>query len=414
MKTLGGETMSLNIGPLLSALRRSPAGAILVTLQVAITLGVLVNATWIAHQDIEQTELPVGFDIQNTFALDIAGLSKQFNLAQAESADLSYLRGVPGVAAATLIGGVPLTGYGPSYDKLWRRPGQRGPAVRYNVLTSDDQTLGTLQVPLVAGRNFRPYEIQPLTAGMHARNPFEIIVTQALADALFPHGGALGRTVYNAGSVPATIIGITRNFVGPVGRAGVFYRTALVPVISGVDGFYALLVRTRPDQRDAILNAARLHIGASHRDGVISAALTLSAAKQGFEANNRNIAIFLAALTALILAVCCLGIFGLTTFNVGSRTRQIGTRRAVGARRRDIVAHFMVENAIILTAGAVLGTVLALAISAWLTVHYSKPRLDLAYLLTGVVVLWVIGQLAAWQPARRAASVAPSVATRTV
>jgi putative ABC transport system permease protein len=46
--------------------------------------------------------------------------------------------------------------------------------------------------------------------------------------------------------------------------------------------------------------------------------------------------------------------------------------------------------------------------------HYGLPRLDPAYLIGGVVVLWIIGQLAAWQPARRAAVEPPSVATRTV
>jgi putative ABC transport system permease protein len=115
-----------------------------------------------------------------------------------------------------------------------------------------------------------------------------------------------------------------------------------------------------------------------------------------------------------MLIVCCLGIFGLATFNVGSRTRQIGTRRAVGARRGDIVAHFLLENALILMIGALLGSVLALAVGGWLTRRYGLPRLDLMYLLAGVGVLGLIGQLAAWQPARRAAAVPPSVATRTV
>jgi putative ABC transport system permease protein len=86
----------------------------------------------------------------------------------------------------------------------------------------------------------------------------------------------------------------------------------------------------------------------------------------------------------------------------------------VGARRRDIVVHFLVENALVLTAGALLGSVLALAIGDWLTLHYSLPRLGPGYLLGGVLTLWIIGQLAAWQPARRAARVPPSLATRTV
>ena len=57
---------------------------------------------------------------------------------------------------------------------------------------------------------------------------------------------------------------------------------------------------------------------------------------------------------------------------------------------------------------------LALAAGHWLSLHYALPRLNLYYLVGGVLALWGIGQLAAWQPAARAAAVPPSVATRTV
>jgi putative ABC transport system permease protein len=61
-----------------------------------------------------------------------------------------------------------------------------------------------------------------------------------------------------------------------------------------------------------------------------------------------------------------------------------------------------------------MGCLLALAAGYWLSVHYALPRLNLYYLVGGVLALWGIGQLAAWQPAARAAAVPPSVATRTV
>ncbi|MGH8289499.1 MAG: ABC transporter permease [Steroidobacteraceae bacterium] len=404
--------MSLGIRPLLSALRRGPAGAILVALQAAITLAVLVNAAWLVSQHIEQLELPTGLDTQNIFAIGVGGLSRKFDADRAENEDLAYLRRLPGVAAATVNLGIPLTGEGSDYSRLYLRPGERGTDAITNVMTADDQALSTLGVSLIAGRNFTPYEIQPNSA---TRPPSEVIITEALAHALFPRGNALGRTVYGSSSQPLTIIGVARNYMGDISDPSLpLYNTMLLPEMPGAGGNYALVVRTLTGRRDAIMSAARQHIGAFHRDGVITDSKTLTEAKAELEANNRNMAIFLTIVTALMLAVCCLGIFGLTTFNVGSRTRQIGTRRAVGARRRDIVVYFMVENALILTAGALLGSVLALATGDWLTAHYSLPRLDLAYLVAGVVLLWVIGQLAAWQPARRAATVPPSVATRTV
>jgi len=407
--------MNLEIRPLLSALGRNSTGAVLVALQVAITLAVLVNAAWIVSQHIRQIEQPTGLDTRDTFAIEISSLSNRFNIAQAESEDLAYLRSLPGVASATASIGIPLTGYGSENGALWPDPARHGTQVQTNVLDADWQTLSTLGVALLAGRNFRSTEIQPLSDGKPAQPLSEIILTQALAQALFPRSDALGKTVYNSRGNPLTIIGITHNFMGAVCECGVpFYHTALLPEMPGAGGFYAYLVRARPGRLNTILGEAQRHIGASHRDAVIVTTMTLSDAKEGFESDDRNMAIFLSAVTVVMLAVCCLGIFGLMTFNVGSRTRQIGTRRAVGARRHDIVAYFMMENAIILTAGALLGCVLALLLGYWLTAHYSLPRLDLAYLLAGVVLLWLIGQLAAWQPARRAASVPPSVATRTI
>jgi putative ABC transport system permease protein len=99
---------------------------------------------------------------------------------------------------------------------------------------------------------------------------------------------------------------------------------------------------------------------------------------------------------------------------VNTRTRQIGTRRAVGARRRDIVRHFMTENWLITTLGVFAGCGLALAAGHWLATQYELPRLDLYYLVAGVAGLWLVGQLAAWQPSLKAAKVSPAMATRNV
>ncbi len=406
--------MTLRVPPLLSALRRNPAGAILVILQTAITLAVLVNTAGIVSRRIQQLEQPVGIDTRGTFGIDVSSLSKGFNVAQAESEDLAYLRSLPGVVAATVSVGIPLTGYGETFDGFWRKPAQRGRFVNTNVLRSDNNLLRTLDVPLVAGRNFRSNEIHSVSTGKKTQPPAEIIVTEALAHALFPRGNALGKTVYNAASDPLTIIGITRNFVGNVYE---FQRrvfdTALLPTPPRV-GFYALLVRTQPGRREAVLRAAQRHIGAAHPLAVIIKATTLTVAKREFEANNRNMAIFLTTITVLMLAVCCLGVFGLATFNVSSRTRQIGIRRALGARRRDIVALFLAENALTVSASAIFGCLLALAIGQWLTDHDGVARLDPGYLLIGVAVLALTSQLAAWQPARRAARIPPSVTTRSI
>ena len=96
-------------------------------------------------------------------------------------------------------------------------------------------------------------------------------------------------------------------------------------------------------------------------------------------------AVTLTTVTGLVLVFSALGIFGLATFNVNTRTRQIGTRRAVGARRRDIVRYFMTENWLVTTLGVVVGCGLALGAGSGCPPSTSMPRLDLYYLVGGVL-----------------------------
>ena len=405
--------MSLSIRPMLSSLLRSRTGAILVALQITIALAVMVNAVWIVSERIADIEKPTGIDDNNMFVIAIAGLTSHFDLGSALSADLDYLRGQPGVVAAVASESVPLTGDGQA-TQLWLQPGQRGRSIAVGEMQLDTQGLKTLGTSIISGRNFNAGEIEHFTRGKLDLAPADIIVTQTTAKALFPDGNALGRVVYDGAGKPITIIGISRDFMGAVGLGNAPYAYAIYPQIPGAYGAYFCLVRTLPGRLDAIMQAAQQHLGASNPDRVIFFTHPLSFYHRRMVASDRNMAIFLATVTSLILAITCLGIFGLATYNVSARTKQIGTRRAVGARKRDIIAYFMVENAFILSLGVLAGCVLALATGYWLSLQYDLPRLNLYYLVGGVLFLWIIGQLAAWQPARRAAAVPPSVATRTI
>src|SRR5262245_49506168 len=125
-------------------------------------------------------------------------------------------------------------------------------------------------------------------------------------------------------------------------------------------------------------------------------------------------AVLLSVLIGLLVAMTALGIVGLASFTVNSRVKQIGTRRAVGARRVDILRYFMLENWLLTTVGALVGSGLSLAFSYWLSTTFDLPKLNPLYVAVGVAGMWIIGQLAVFVPARRAASVPPAVATRTV
>lgn len=122
----------------------------------------------------------------------------------------------------------------------------------------------------------------------------------------------------------------------------------------------------------------------------------------------------LTAVIVALLVVTALGIVGLASFWVQQRTRQIGVRRALGATRGQILRYFQTENFLLATLGIFIGMVLAYGLNQLLMGRYELPRLPLVYLPVGAVALWLLGQIAVYWPARRAASVPPALATRSV
>src|SRR6185436_32762 len=122
----------------------------------------------------------------------------------------------------------------------------------------------------------------------------------------------------------------------------------------------------------------------------------------------------LGGVVVLLVAVTAFGIVGLTSFSVSQRRRQIGTRRALGATRQDILRYFLLENWLVTGSGLVLGLGLAWALNYGLAKLSESPKLDWMLLGGGMLLLWLSGIVAALAPALKATKVAPVVATRTV
>jgi putative ABC transport system permease protein len=406
--------MNLQIRPILSALLRNRTGAVLVALQIAIALAVLVNALYIVVQRAEKVRRPTGIDVDNVIVVSSKGFTERYQEVPSVQEDLAYLRGLSGVIAASASNAIPLSDGGDN-EPLVTRP-EEPRTDGYNAIELDEQGLAALGLRLAAGRNFRHDEIQPpLTTHDASRFVPEIIVGRALAQHLFPGQSPLGKQVYDSLNQTATIIGVVDPVMGSFPshiHPDWVYFMPRMPYAFG--GSLRYLVRTQPGRRAALMAEIEAHLSKSNPDRVLGTVRPLNYFRDLSYLDDRAMQIYLATVTTLLVAVTCLGIFALATFNVSTRTKQIGTRRAVGARRRDIVRYFLVENGLITTAGVVLGCALALGAGYWLSLEYSLPRLDLYYLVGGVLALWGIGQLAAWQPARRAAAVSPSVATRTV
>lgn len=401
----------MDIKPILSSLRRSPTGAILVALQIALALAITVNSLYIIKQRLDLIGRDPGIDVANIFYVAWQPSGEQFNGEATMREDLQVLRSLPSVAAATTVNAIPLSGGGSS-TSLYTEPGEKGRRGEINYFAVDEYGARTLGVTIAEGR-----DLDAATVKKPDRNssefPPEALLTRDAALEMFPDGGGLGQTIYTAIGQPVRIVGIIDHMHGSWPSWDKVGNVALLPGIA--DERYArYLVRAKPGQRDEAMRTAEEALGRLDNGRVILRVRSLEYVASSTYADDRAMAVYLAVVVALLIGIAALGIFGLAAFNVGTRTKQIGTRRAVGARRIDILRYFLVENWLVTTAGVVAGCLLALVLGYWLSTAFELPRLNLYYLVAGVLALWIVSLAAALWPARRASLVSPAVATRTV
>lgn len=403
----------MEFGPIFRAMRRSKVGAVLIALQIALTMTVIVNALFMIEQRVELARRPSGLVEDELFYLTSRGFGADFNERVAVEEDLAMLRQTPGIVDAVQINAIPISGGGWSMG-LKTKPGDDVQGTGVAVYMVDEHAIHTFGVKLLAGENFSASDIV-WRERSQSDWPDKTIITQAMAQALFPDDpfSAVGKSVYIANDEPITIIGIVDKLQAPwTGWDGV-ERSMLVPQRT-LFGSSRYLIRTEAGRREEMMPLIEDRLARRNTQRIILNERSMAETRAESYLVERGIAIVLGVTMVVLTLVTALGIVGLASFTVNRRTKQIGTRRALGARKRDILRYFLAENFLITTAGVLLGAVMTIAFNVWLVQSMSFPKIDWIYLPLGMIVLWLIGQIAVYGPARRASAVPPAVATRTV
>jgi putative ABC transport system permease protein len=178
--------------------------------------------------------------------------------------------------------------------------------------------------------------------------------------------------------------------------------------------FRMYAVRTEPGMGERMVVEAEEALRKLSTSPIRVHGKTLAQVRADRYRNERAMAWMLIAVSALLLLVTVSGIVGMTMLRVAQRKKQIGVRRALGARWRDILRYFLVENFMITSAGIAVGIVLAIGLNQVLVSHLGLMKLPLAYLVYGAGALWLLGLAAVYGPASRAANTPPAMATRSV
>ncbi|GAB2996728.1 ABC transporter permease [Psychrosphaera aestuarii] len=400
----------LEIKPIFNSLLRSKAGAVMLLIQIAITTAIVSNASFIANDRIEFLTQETGYPEDEIFSFTTMTFDKELDLSQKFEETETMLRNIPGVKNAALFNAVPLSGSGSGGGLRLTPATEGGQDVRTSYFLSDENALDTLGINLIEGRNFRLDEV--IISQSRDVFPEVVVVTKALALELFPEGNALGQTVF-FGVSPMKIIGITEPMKSAWLKDSRPDNVSIMPYV-GASMFQKIIVRSEPEQRSAIMRQIEDLMIQDHNKRVIIGLQGMDDDKRENISSDILMLRMLITLIVVLVLITGLGIFGLTVFNINKRTKQIGTRRALGARKSDIVRYFLIENAIICVFGIALGVVAAILMGQMLLENYSMPALNTTYVAVTAVFIFIASLLSVVMPASKAANISPSIATRSI
>lgn len=404
--------------PILSSLKRHKTAAGLIVLQIALTCAIVCNALFLIGERLQLIGQPTGLAERELLAISVTSLTRGENPEQQTRQDLQALRALPGVTGVTLINQITF-GTSSTASGIRTKPDSQQRAINAGDYSASEGWLQTLGLRLAEGRDFEPGEYADsaqVFKEITPNAPPVIILSRSLAQRLFPGQSALGQQVYVHDDQPQTVVGVLELMPSthPSAQAEHNRYTFIQPIRPSYRGGAYMLRVADPAQRDAVLKSAAATLS-SNSIGIkrmVRLQRPFEEMRNDYYRQDRFMVGLLVVVCAALLLVTAFGIVGLASFWVQQRSRMIGTRRALGATRGQIRRYFQAENFLLTSLGIVLGMAGAYGINLVLMTQYELPRLPLAYLPLGALLLWSLGQLAVLAPARRAAALPPMMVMR--
>ncbi|HEY7404459.1 MAG TPA: ABC transporter permease [Candidatus Angelobacter sp.] len=387
--------------------KRFSVSSIFVMAQVAFSLIALVGAGLFLMSLRNAQQIDPGFDTRNLAMLsfDLGSLSYDPpRIKEFERRSLEVAQALPGVKAATFATNIPL--FGGAFARSIFPEGQEDSSNRNGVLVSIDSVsenyLRTMGIPLVQGDDF--------DSTVREDSPKVAIINQTAARRFWPNQPAVGKRFKFYGTNDwMQVIGVSQDSkYTTLGEDPTPY--IYLPLIQTPSGAVTLFFRTGSDPNGE-LSTVRSQIQSLDRNLPLTNVWPVGEVISQALWAPRFGASLLAIFALLALTLCSIGIYGVIGYSVGQRIREIGIRMALGAQRRDVLLMVLKQSALMLAVGLVVG----LGISFWLArvftslmygVNVNAPG---AFVAMGLLMA-LLGLLASYLPARRAASVSPIVA----
>jgi len=395
----------------------------LVVAEIAVSLVLLIGAGLMLKSLRALLHQNPGFDAHNvlTFAVNLPDASYPsekaypFNSPSAIRFDHEFsqrLRSLPGVLDVAETSGIPTNGGSGTIRFLIEgRPKETGREDECNILTVNTGYFSVLKIPLAAGRFFTLNDSQD--------SPGVLIVNRVFAKSYFPNEDAVGKRIHFTFNAKEPY----RQIVAVVGdTASIDLAAAPVPIIyypndQGPATYLSYLVRTAGDPV-AFAGAARvaLHDLDPQLPLIRPQTLEQVASQSPSVFLRRYPSYLIGSFATLALILAMVGLYGLISYTVLQRTREIGIRVALGARRRDILEMVLRQGIRLAVAGVAFGVLAGFALTRLVTsltsLLYGVTPSDWLTFTSVALLLLIVALAACSIPARRAMRVDPVVALR--
>ena len=403
----------MNIKALIKSLllRKFTTGLLL--LQLALTLGLLVNSAILAVDTQDKLNQDTGLDLDNILVVEMLPTSGAYNDSEYYKSitleDIAKIEAMPGVKSVAPSVQLPIQqgGWNGNVTDV-DNPGALETDTLLNYVAyffSNDRLSDAFGLEMVEGRGFNESDLFDREGEARPN----IIITQSLANALYPGESALGKMT-TSGLVIGVVDDMLINprhgekqyalfFYDPIYYAGItqHYVINVEPgsLASVQQSISDIILDVQPERDIMRVYSMREHI-------------------DNFYQTDQGLVSLFGMLGLLMIVITAISSYAYAQFHMTQQTKLIGIRRALGATRRDIMLYVLTENWLVYGIGCALGIAVAIGFNVLLSQHVTLSKPDILLTLFAMLVMFVSSTVATWWPALKTSLIPPVIATRTI
>jgi putative ABC transport system permease protein len=379
--------------------------------EFALAFVLVMGAGLIARSFVKLMNVDPGFDPKNVVTLNTYVYAKRYQSGQAETNyrrdALARLHATAGIESAAFVSTLPLTSFDRTSFHIQDRPlanPNSAPSVdRYSV---SPEYFNVMRIPVKRGRTFTDQD--------HAGAPLVAVISESCASTLFAGRDAIGQHIQLGGLNSdkwLTVVGV----VGDVRQYGLdraATMAAYIPMDQNLNFGYMLVARTAGDPQK-MLSAVRSAMLEVDKTQPVFDVMPMDSYLRASVSQRSFLLTLLGVFAALAMGLAAIGIYGVISYAVSLRTREIGIRMAIGAHWPEILRMVLKQGVTLAGAGVAIGFAASLGLTQFLaSLLFDVRPTDLATASAVVVALGAVAMLACYIPARRASKIDPIVALR--